>query len=154
MFIFILGIALMVGFLICYIVNYGFDFEALAFSFLVMTSDDANKVYIEKDKTQLIALKDNFQVEGTAFLFSSSVNDQLKYTYIYETPHGMTTKSINAGKCYIKYINKDECPYIQEWELRCKSDILYWLFVISETKYTIYLPEGSVIQNVYEVNLE
>ena len=174
MIIFIFGITVMVGFLIYYIIEFDFDLSGLFFSFtlgilgvllgsiiivIVVNSyfagtDDANKVFIEKNQTQLVALKDNFQTEGTAFLLSASVNDKLKYTYIYETQQGMTTGSVDVDKCYIKYTDENTTPYIQEWEVRCKSDTLYWLFLLSETRYTIYLPEGSVIQNVYEINLE
>ena len=108
----------------------------------------------EREQIELVALKDGYQVEGSAFLFSSVVDQELKYTYIYETDYGRTTGSVDADKCYIKYVGNDTHPYIQEWEVMPKSDFINWLFVPSYCKYTIYLPEGSVIENVYEVDLE
>ena len=108
----------------------------------------------EREQIELIALKDDLQMEGSAFLFSSVVDQELKYTYIYETDYGRTTNSIDADKCYIKYIDEDTHPYIQKWEVMPKSDFINWLFIPSYYKYTIYLPEGSVIENVYEIDLE
>ena len=108
----------------------------------------------EREQIELVALKDDFQAEGSAFLFSSVVDQELKYTYIYETDYGRTTNSIDADQCYVKYIDKDIHPYIQKWEVMPKSNFINWLFRPSYYKYTIYLPEGSVIENVYEIDLE
>ena len=109
---------------------------------------------VETDKVELIALKDNFQIEGSAFLFSSVVDESLKYTYIYETDMGLTTQSVRADNVYIKYIDENATPYIQAWEVRPHSDFINWLFFPGYEKYTIYLPHGSVIENVYEVDLK
>ena len=107
-----------------------------------------------EDRTELVALKDNFQIEGSAFLFSSVIDEDLHYTYIYETDMGMTTKSLNSDQAYIKYIKANETPYIQTWHVRPHSDFINWLFCPGYYRYTIYLPEGSVIENVYEIDLE
>jgi hypothetical protein len=109
---------------------------------------------VETDKIELIALKDNFQIEGSVFLFSSIVDENLKYTYIYETDMGLTTQSIRADDAYIKYIDENETPYLQAWEVRPRSNFIYYMFCPGYYKYTIYLPYGSVIENVYEVDLE
>jgi hypothetical protein len=109
---------------------------------------------VETDKIELIALKDNFQIEGSVFLFSSIVDEKLKYTYIYETDMGLTTQSISADDTYIKYIDENETPYLQAWEVRPRSNFIYYMFCPGYYKYTIYLPYGSVIENVYEIDLE
>ena len=109
---------------------------------------------VETDKIELIALKDNFQIEGSVFLFSSIVNEKLEYTYIYETDMGLTTQSIRADDAYIKYIDENETPYLQAWEVRPRSNFIYYMFCPGYYKYTIYLPYGSVIENVYEIDLE
>lgn len=110
---------------------------------------------VDHERTDMIALKDGFHIEGTAFLFSSVVNENLEYTYIYEeSALGLTANTIKAKSAYIKYINADEIPYIQKWRSRPKSDLIYWLFCPGSYKYTIYLPQGSVIENAYEIDLE
>lgn len=174
MIIFVIPIICFIIALVGYIGYYGFDFEGLGFATLISlagfcvgliillfailgfeASDDAGKIIVETDRIELIALQDNYEIEGSAFLFSSIVDEEMKYVYLYEDPaRGITYKSIDADECYIKYINENEHPYIQEWEERCKSDFWYWLFALSRTHYTFYLPKGSVIENVYEVDLE
>lgn len=110
---------------------------------------------VDHERAELIALKDGFHIEGTAFLFSSIVNDNLEYTYIYEEPDlGLTANTVEAKSVYIKYINADKTPYTQKWESRPKSNLINWLFCPVAYKYTIYLPQGSVIENIYEIDLE
>ena len=153
--------------------DWGFEWSSFFFSFLVgiggflvgmlialiasacFSSQPIEDCRIEqRDQIELVALKDGFQMEGSAFLFSSVVNEELKYTYIYETKMGKTTNSLDADNCYIKYVEDDIHPYIQKWEVMPKSDFVNWLFIPSYYKYTIYLPQGSVIENVYEIDLE
>ena len=169
----ILAIIFMVCFLIYEHRYWGISFGTFCFSLLVaatgaliglfacfiamgifMTMPEDTKVVEYSTKTELVALKDNFQVEGSAFLYSSVVNEELKYTYIYDTEMGLTTDSISADDVYIKYVGEDETPYIQAWTKRPKNVIFKWLFYSEATYYTIYLPEGSVIENVYKVDLE
>ena len=112
------------------------------------------RITYSDEKIELIALKDNFQVEGIAFLFSSTIDDELRYTYIYETDMGMTTQTLKANTCYIKYINDDETPYIQKWNVSHPSKFMTKMFFLSYDRYTIYLPEGSVIEEVYNIDIE
>ena len=173
MIIIICGVAVFLVVLIKWIKDYGFEFSTIPFSLVtgvlgalcgfiivlisygIFGSQPIEDCRIDmKNRTELVALKDNFQIEGPAFLFSSVVDENLHYTYIYETDMGMTTNSINSNEAYIKYIEANETPYIQAWYVRPHSDFLHWLFCPGYYRYTIYLPEGSVIENVYEVDLE
>lgn len=166
-------VAAMAIFLIAAIREWGFEWGNFFFSFVVglggllvglIIALFASMIFstipiedckiVETDKVELVALKDNFQIEGSAFLFSSVVNESLKYTYIYETDMGLTTQSVRADNSYIKYIDEDETPYIQTWQVRPHSDFINWLFFPGYEKHTIYLPHGSVIENVYKVDLE
>ena len=107
------------------------------------------------ETTELIALKDNYTLEGEAFLFSSTINEDLTYTYLYNIPNkGITTESIKATNAYLNYISENEKPYIQKITEIPRSKILYYLFLCDNTYYSIYLPQGSIIENVYEINLE
>lgn len=173
MIIIICGVVIFLGTLIKWIKDYGFELSTIPFSLLMGAVGALGGLVIVlvgcgifecqpiedcridmEDRTELVALKDNFQIEGSAFLFSSIVDEDLQYTYIYETDMGMTTKSVESNKAYIKYIEADKTPYIQTWYVRPHSDFIHWLFCPGYYRYTIYLPEGSVIENVYEVDLE
>ena len=117
--------------------EYGIDFETALFSviigilglligFIILLAGSAiwsgcaepsDWTTVNHEKTELVALKDGYHIEGTAFLFSSVVNENLEYTYIYEEPElGLTTNTIKAKSAYIKYIDTDKTPYIQKWE--------------------------------------
>lgn len=114
-----------------------------------------SKVIEYNEDVKLIALKDNFGASGRGYLFSSYVKDELKYVYLYEDEiRGITTNSIDADKAYIKYIDNSEAPHIQKWSEVSKSKVFNWLFHPYTVRYTIYLPEGTVIENTYEVDLE
>ena len=105
--------------------------------------------------TELVALKDNQGIEGYGFLFSGGAKDELKYYYIYNEPQkGLTTDSVDADDSYIKYVAEGTPPYMEEWVQRHESKVLWWLFFAEETGYTFYLPEGSVITDYYNIDLE
>ena len=107
------------------------------------------------EDVKLIALKDNFGTSGRGYLFSAYVKDELKYVYLYEDEiRGITTNTVDADKTYIKYIDNSEIPHIQKWSAVSKSRVFNWLFCPCTVRYTIYLPEGSVIESTYEVDLE
>lgn len=137
-------IGAVIGLLIVFIVNVNFTNQPL----------ENCKITYSDEKTELVALKDNFQIEGTVFLLSSTSNDELKYTYIYETDMGMTIKSLKASGCYIKYIDDNEIPYIQKWVVSHPNKFMNKMFFLSYDRYTIYLPEGSVIEEVYNIDIE
>ena len=107
------------------------------------------------EDVKLIDIKDNFGINGQGYLFSSYVKDKLKYVYLYEDEiRGITINTIDADKAYIKYIDNSETPHIQKWSEVSKSKVFNWLFCPCTVRYTIYLPEGAVIENTYEVDLE
>lgn len=173
MFMIIIAIAVFIIFNIATIKELGWEWGNFAYSFLAgligflggmiicllvsgifmgMPIEDC--VIKDKSNIELIALKDGVQMEGSAFLFSTVIDQELKYTYIYETEMGRTIGSVDADECYIKYLPTNETPHIKQWAVCSKSEIINWLFLCEYYRYTIYLPEGSVIENVYEVDFE
>ena len=114
-----------------------------------------NRETIIVEDHELIALRDNFNTEGRGFVFSSYINEDLYYVYLYEGSRGITSGKVRTENTYIKYLeNEDETPYILECKEQHKSQFLNNLWLWGETYYTIHLPQGSVIENVYEVDLE
>lgn len=106
------------------------------------------------DTIELVAMKDNLGVEGYHNLFSGHVDDELKYFYVYEDEKGRTTGSVRADNSYIKYIDADETPYMEKCQRGNKSEFINVVFLSYETYYVFYLPEGSVIADYYQVDLE
>ena len=104
------------------------------------------------ETTNLVSLADNYGVKGSAFVFSGYVNSELQYTYLYESEHGLTTKTIDADNVYLRYTN--DAPIIEKYKERHPNWLINWLFIPGGTYYIIYVPEGSVITNQYSVDLQ
>lgn len=109
--------------------------------------------WVETNTTEIVALSDNVGLEGQIYLRRGYIKDKLSYYYIIDTEFGLKADSVSADKCYIKYTN--DKPYIVTYKETVKNDFVRWVFGdISNTQYTIYLPEGSVITDYYEIDLE
>ena len=104
------------------------------------------------ETTDLVSLADNYGFEGSAFIFSSCVNSELQYTYLYESERGLTTKTIDADDTYLRYTN--DIPIIEEYEERHLNWLINWLFIPGGTYYIIYIPEGSIVTNQYSIDLQ
>lgn len=116
---------------------------------VTLNTSEWNETMVEE--TPLVALKDNFNNEGTAFLFSSVVDETLKYHYIYEIPgKGMTTGEVDADDAYIQYGEGNPC--IQKWKTSHPNETLDWLFIPGYHFCIIIVPEGSVTTE-YNVDL-
>jgi hypothetical protein len=169
----IIGIALIIGIIHCICERYCYDFFDHCFTlFLILvvgvlvgftifltghsiTEPSMKEAIIEVNQTQeIIAMKDNFITSGNRFITSGYVDKKLKYFYIIDTPRGRIIETVDANKSYIKYIGENETPYMEYWIGKHSNSILYWLFGSSTRGYTFYIPDGSVIENIYEINLE
>lgn len=116
---------------------------------------------IEKvEVTPLYALKDNSNISGTFFLGSGSVNETDYYYYIVREEgkgYCVHKKAIN-NYTYLDYLSSENCEYNEpclayyydEWD----NKILRFFAWSPENWHTFYVPEGSIIENYYEVNLE
>ena len=87
-------------------------------------------------------------------MFESMPAESKAIEYNEDEIRGITTNTVDADKTYIKYIDNSETPHIQKWSEVSKSKVFNWLFCPCTVRYTIYLPEGAVIENTYEVDLE
>ena len=101
---------------------------------------------------ELVTLEDNFGVQGSAYLFSTQIDNELKYTYLYESTRGLTTGTIDADDAYLR--DNAENPRIEIYEEHHPNVILDWLFWPGGTFYVIYVPEGSIVTNSYNVDLK
>lgn len=96
----------------------------------------------------ITALSDNF----SSYVGCYYTEDELYYSFLYQTDKGITAKSIEADQSYIK--NTDDAPYIEENKIRFKNPVLNFLLGPWSTEYTIYIPEDSFIQENYVIDLE
>lgn len=108
--------------------------------------------YIDKTNPQatydICALQDNF---GTSYLSRCYYDNSLKYTFLYNDENGITSATILSGNAYLHF--SDEDPKVIVYKIYPTSPILKTLFGSIGTKYDIYIPEGSIIEN-YNIDLK
>jgi uncharacterized membrane protein YeaQ/YmgE (transglycosylase-associated protein family) len=105
---------------------------------------------------ELVSLKDNTGANINTYLLSTSIKDSLNYICLINIPEeGITTKKIDIEdhNVYIRYT--DETPTIVARHYGYVNPVLRVLFFdFARYDFVINIPEGSVIENVYEVDLE
>ena len=112
----------------------------------------ADKTYSVAEDVEIYALQDNITTEGSFFLGSGHIDDELKYFYVEETDLGYTIKHVDADDTYIQYtdgrchLEKHTYTY-DGWFAQAVTMPLFG------DRYVFYIPEGSVINN-YSVDLK
>lgn len=112
---------------------------------------------IEYTKTQeinIIALKDNQNIQGSYFLFSGYEKEKLYYYYSAETEYWYKVNKIDASNTYIKYSN--EQPKIKIYSPEFTNSIVKFFALtpmFNDSRYIIYVPENT-ITNEFVINLE
>lgn len=115
----------------------------------------ADTEWVETNQVEVVAVADNLGVEGQVYLYRGYIKDTLSYYYIAETEFGLKTFSVNADDSYINYTSKR--PYMVIYEEKYTNEFWSWMFFMDSTgaqRYVFYLPEGSVITDSYEIDLE
>lgn len=118
---------------------------------IVGTCIPSSENVYEETVTPIVALEDNVASNGTFFLGTGTVKDDIRYYYMIDTERGYVMQNIKASNAYIKY---DANPRIViESGRGFKHWYNYiWAFPVS-THYTIYVPEGTILNN-YNIDLK
>jgi hypothetical protein len=107
--------------------------------------------YVKDFDTQIIALKDNQNVNGRFYIMGGYVDEELYYYYAKETEFGYKTEKIEASKAYIKYT--DEKPHIERYTAEFPKDFLHVFGNPIGERYVIYCPENTITTE-FAVDLE
>ncbi len=110
----------------------------------------AEKTYYTVEDTDIYALQDNFATEGSFFLGSGHIDDELKYFYVKQTDVGYTVCNVDADKSYIQYTS-DRCHVVKQ-SYTFNSQAARLFAVPSGERYIFYIPEGSIV-NTYSIDL-
>ena len=109
-----------------------------------------NKV-IEK---KIYALNDTYSNQGTPYLYSGYIDNELKYRYIINTSNGKQVKETKTSNVFIK---EDDCePKVKIYKRVLKNKIYGWLFFVElpdEDKVEFCVPKDTVI-NDYNIDLQ
>lgn len=120
---------------------------------LCLFGNDYDRCVVEKKSSQeIISLKDNMNIRGSAYLFGGHIDEDLYYFYAKETEQGYITDKVKASRCYINYTN--ETPRIESYEATGFKTWTTWIYAIpAYHHYSIYVPDGTIVTD-YEINLE
>ena len=119
-------------------------------------STPQNKVILTETRKELVALRDNFAVEGRmGFLGSGYIDEELQYTYMYKDERGIAVDSVPAENSFVNFIGEGEEPYVKTVDYGFKNKWLYVIgFPMYNTEYFIYITEGTIITNYYNIDLQ
>lgn len=124
---------------------------ALIVTTIIGTGISSNEIIYEETVTPIVALEDNTASYGQFFLGTGAHKSDIYYYYMIDTERGYVMQDIKASNAHIKY---DADPRIVI-ENGCGFKHWYnyiWAFPIS-THYTIYVPEGTILNN-YNIDLK
>ncbi len=136
---------------------FGINLLAFLISFLVwfgvsgLMSICIDLEYVKDSDTQIIALKDNQNVNGRFYIMGGYVDEELYYYYAKETELGYKTEKMEARKAYIKYTDAE--PHIERYTAEFPKDFLYVFGNPIGERYVIYCPENTITTE-FAVDLE
>jgi hypothetical protein len=117
-----------------------------------IVSSCAEIKYNKVSDTQIIALKDNQNINGSFYIMGGYVDEELYYYYATETELGYKTEKVESDNTYIKYTN--EKSHIERYNGEFANDISYVFAVpMVEDRYIIHCPEGTITTE-FSVDLE
>lgn len=126
----------------------------------IAEANGAAHIIEQTDVKPLYALKDNSNISGSFFLGTGSIDEDDYYYYITrEEGKGYSVNKMSTGGfTYLEYLSAEDCEYDEpclvyyydEWESRTLRFFAWSPF----NWHTFYIPEGSIIENYYEVDLE
>lgn len=131
----------------------------LLISSLVEAVVEPESVLVEKRSVELVAMKDNSNIRGSFFLGTGSVGEELKYHYMKKVGTANGRVAYKAASVYANEVivveTNDETPRITLYDYRYKNKLLNFLFLNTKRPVKeVVVPVGSVVQNLYEVDLE
>lgn len=107
-----------------------------------------------KETKELYALRDNNQINGSFFLGSGRIDEEMHYVYIVKEDKGkqMQTLEIDANEIYLN--DNVDTPTLDIYSKDFKYGWMYW-FAMPETdcEYVFNIPSGS-IDYEYNIDLE
>lgn len=118
---------------------------------LIGTGISSNEIIYEETVMPIVALEDNMTSSGTFFLGTGTVKSDVHYYFMTETEHGYKLQNIAASKAYIKYDTEPRIVIENGSEFKHWYNNI-WAFPVS-THYTIYVPEGTILNN-YNIDLK
>jgi uncharacterized membrane protein YeaQ/YmgE (transglycosylase-associated protein family) len=111
----------------------------------------------ESNSYELVALNDDADTSISGLFFlgtgSLSTDENLEYTFIYETPKGMTVGTRRVNSVYIQYIEEGENPRLVRYVSKYDNQFWNWLLGNCDRWEVFYVPQGSITTN-FNIDLQ
>ena len=123
----------------------------LSWGIITMVADTE---WVEESTIPIVALTDKVEVEGKFYMRRGYIDNSLEYYFIEDTEYGLKANHISAYGAYIKYTDEQPCKVT--YKEVYSNDFIKWAFSDDALNhsYVFYLPEGSVLTETYEIDLE
>jgi hypothetical protein len=101
-------------------------------------------------EVELLALKDGNGVSGTFFLGTGTIDGNVYYHYLEETPRGIQSKKLAAGdNVYLHYTTGNTPPTLKTIKTRPENDFVYFLGSWeTDEEYHFYVPHSAVTNEI------
>jgi hypothetical protein len=110
-----------------------------------------NEIIYKETTTPIVALEDNISSGGTFFLGTGSTKNSIRYYYMIKTERGYKLQDVSASEAYIKYDAEPRIVIGNGCGFKHWYNYIWALPV--HTHYTIYVPEGTILNN-YNIDLK
>jgi len=100
--------------------------------------------YVLDSTSEIIAFEDNLVTNGSFFLGIGSIDENAYYYYYEKNGDGMNMKRLRVWKATLFY---DDEPRIEKYSMKADGNWSLFGLVLPETKYSIYVPEGTISGN-------
>ena len=106
---------------------------------------------VRTESTEIYALKDTV---GETYCARTCIDNELVYIYTYPTAQGITVGQIDADRTYIQPLPTGEMPTIVENIIAYKNPLATFFLLPPDNTYTLYVPDGTIANDIYSIDLE
>lgn len=106
---------------------------------------------VRTESTEIYALKDTV---GETYCARTCIDDELVYIYTYPTAQGITVGQVDADRTYIQPLPTGEMPTIVKNIIAYKNPLATFFLLPPDNTYTLYVPDGTVANDIYSIDLE
>ena len=108
------------------------------------------ETYEMLESKEICAMNDSVNGDMHYFLFSGYSDSELTYRYLYKGEFGYEVGEIDAEKASIIF---SDTPKVEEYERHFVNPI-HDLFCFHNNSYRVYVPEGTIAMQQYNVDLQ
>lgn len=122
--------------------------------FITCAPEPGDKVITES--YDLIAVRDDYGIEGSFYLGRGLIDSELQYVYAIDGPEGIEVITDNSENIFLKEIEDGETCRMESWYKPIKLNPVVehlWGEFHAESGKTFYVPKATV-EEIYSVDLQ